>query len=391
MILVVFIDGLKYNLIKDHMPFLNSLNKKRLLSDFGYSCTCHATIYTGMLPEKHGLWFVWNRDGSTPFGITKYLPQNGFFDNLPIRFAVNRIVRKVVKNDSFPGIPLLVNLPLKYWHEFNVVEKKMWNSDGYLSPYKTIFEILRDNKISHSFNGVNKKLEYFQQMVEARISNDLFQYFFVGDIDNYMHSYGDDSSIVFELLGKLDTEIRNKFETILKSDPDAQIVCFSDHGHINVDEEIDINSFFKSEGDEITNYIHLVESTFVRFWTRNGKESGRILNILKNIESAGYGFLVDETVAGRYGLNFPHNKYGDLVFHIKAPRILVNTIWGYGKSIRSMHGYEPELENHHGFFASNLKMTEKEYVQLVDILPSILDLLEIDGNKYGLEGEILWK
>ena len=58
-VLTVFIDGLKPENI-EHMPFLNSFsNKKKIKTEFGYSPTCYASMFTGVKPNKHLVWFTW--------------------------------------------------------------------------------------------------------------------------------------------------------------------------------------------------------------------------------------------------------------------------------------------------------------------------------------------
>ena len=67
-VLTVFIDGLKPESVEEYMPFLNTFGKRRVETDLGYSVTCHATMYSGVYPNKHLRWFLWKYSPETsPF------------------------------------------------------------------------------------------------------------------------------------------------------------------------------------------------------------------------------------------------------------------------------------------------------------------------------------
>ena len=86
----------------------------------------------------------------------------------------------------------------------------------------------------------------------------------------------------------------------------------------------------------------------------------------------------------------PDNRYGDLVFYLDAPNIFSKTIWGFGRKQRSMHGYLPDHRDSDGIFISNIEIKDINYVNLIDILPSILTLLEVPIPDY-IDGQALWR
>ncbi len=67
-LLTIFIDGLHPDSLAQ-MPFLESLpHQRRIHTELGYSITCHATMYSGVRPDRHLLWFVWQRtEQGSPF------------------------------------------------------------------------------------------------------------------------------------------------------------------------------------------------------------------------------------------------------------------------------------------------------------------------------------
>jgi len=58
-VLTVFVDGLKPESL-EYMEFLDTFeNKMRIRPELGYSNSCHASMYTGVHPNKHLKWFIW--------------------------------------------------------------------------------------------------------------------------------------------------------------------------------------------------------------------------------------------------------------------------------------------------------------------------------------------
>lgn len=47
MVLLFFMDGVKYDMMKQYMPFLSSINSKPLMSDFGYQNTPGRSPFSG--------------------------------------------------------------------------------------------------------------------------------------------------------------------------------------------------------------------------------------------------------------------------------------------------------------------------------------------------------
>ena len=104
-LLTVFLDGIKTESL-EFMPFLNSLREKRTIrTDLGYSVTCHASMYTGVYPEKHKIWFYWLKNAkNSPYrwlkesGIDK-IPDNDF-----VKYLVYTAAKHTSSNSSRKGI-----------------------------------------------------------------------------------------------------------------------------------------------------------------------------------------------------------------------------------------------------------------------------------------------
>lgn len=389
MLLLYFMDGLKYEMMQKYMPFVSSLHTKRLMSDFGYSCACHATMYTSRYINEHNTWFIWKKGDNSPYKFINKVPLLKYFNFIPVKAVLSRLARKLRKNTSFSGIPMLVNLPLKYWHLFEPCEDRFWTSDEYLPKYDTLFKILRRENVKHQIIGLSRGGNAFLEEEKVDYKNDEFVYYFLGDVDSYMHSYGENAKESIDYIKKTDAFIKQTYEKAKKYHNDVTIICYSDHGHIDVEKKIDINEFFKSEGLNVNNYVHLVESTFARFWVRNDSERLEILSALKRLEDNGLGFVLDSDTLKKYHLEFSSDEHGDIIFHLNAPNIFTRTIWGFGKTIKSMHGYLPTLEKHYGIFASDKTLSSDDFAYLTDILPSVLTSLGINCDGRGFRGKNL--
>jgi len=387
-VLTVFMDGLKPDSL-EHMPFLNSFeHKARIRTELGYSIACHASMYSGVYPNKHLLWFVWQYSPQTsPFKWAKLLSRIRILNNLPGRYFFHKTTTLFEKNTAYFGIPLVVNLPLKYWSCIDVAEKKLWTEPQYLENYPTIFDILRSHKIEFEIVGISKDVRDESTIVEKHSFSNIkpWTYLFMGDVDHFSHKIGQDSIEAFEKLKRLDAIIKKKYREYEKKMGRFHFIVFSDHGHIKVERRRDMYSVFKERGENLNNYFHIIDANYARFWFRDAKEEERVTTILSELP---YGFILSDELQKKYNVKMPDNRYGDLVFYLDVPNVFSRTIWGFSRSVKSMHGYLPDHKDSDGVFVSN-RPVKKACVNLVDILPSHLDLFGIETPHY-VDGESVW-
>ena len=377
-VLTFFFDALKPESL-EHMPFLNSLpHQRRMRSELGHSVTCHPSMYSGVHPDKHLQWFIWKYDPvDTPFGWARVFRYLGFVDNLGSRYFLHKYTRLFrEENSAWFGVPLMVNQPLKYWPYFNVVEDRAWDEPGYLKEYPTAFDILRQYNVPFEIVGMTKGAgDEFTQIGGHEFGEICpWTYFFLGSVDSYSHHHGQDSPETIARMRELDRLVERK------------VAAWSDHGHIRVERRVDIHKHFRRHGRNIHNFINLVEANYARFWFRNDDERAAVERILNDLEG---GFILTGEHYRRYHLQMPDNRYGDLVFYLDKPAMFSKTIWGFGRKQKSMHGYLPEHPGSDGVFLSNRPLVEGDHVELVDVLPTLLDSLELPVPDY-VDGRVLW-
>ena len=389
-VLTFFFDALKPESL-EHMPFLHSFAyKKRMRSELGHSVTCHPSMYSGVHPNKHLQWFIWRYDPvGTPFKWARVFKYLGFMDNLPARYFLHKYTRMFrEENTAWFGVPLLVNLPLKYWPYFNVVEDRAWDEPGYLKEYPTIFDILRHHNVDFEIVGMTKDAgDEFAQIGQHEFKQIRpWTYFFLGSIDPYSHKYGPNASETIERLRRLDQLVEAKYKEYSQCVSDFDVFVFSDHGHIRVEKRVDIYEHFRRHGYNLHQFINLIDVNYARFWFRNDDERATVERILSTVEE---GFVLTDEHFRRYHLEMPDNRYGDLIFYLDAPAIFSKTIWGFSRKQRSMHGYLPDHPDSDGLFLSQRPLIEGTHVELVDVLPTLLSSLGLPIPDY-VDGRVLW-
>lgn len=392
MVLLYFMDGVKYDMMEKYMPFLASLNTKPLMSDFGYSCACHATMYTSRYIEEHKTWFIWKRGDNSPYKWINYVPGLKYLNFLPLKLVLGKITRKLSHNTSYSGVSCLVNLPLKYWSLFEPCDDVMWNDPKWKSEIPNLFTIMNDKKVNNQVIALHrgtKADDAVKEECQVDYQNDEFVYFFIGYTDNIMHAYGENGKEAQEYLRKVDAFIQQTYEKAKTCHDDVTVIAYSDHGHIDLDEPyIDINTYFKPEGLKVNNYVHLIESNYARFWFRNDQERKEVKGVIDKMVSQGLGFVLDDEYQKKYHLRVDPKEHGELIFYLAAPHEFTKTIWGFGHSVKSGHGFEPTLPKHYGIFCSNKPLAkDRDFAYLTDVLPTVMVQTGIDRTGYTLRGQ----
>lgn len=395
----VFVDGLKPESVR-HMAFLNGLNMRRIKTELGYSNPCHASMYSGVYPNKHLIWFIWKYSPQTsPFRWLKKTKLDRIPHNIYTKYICYRMTRLVnKKNSSAFGLPFLWYMPITHWHYFDVVETKFWDEPDFLDEYPTIFEILKKHNIDFDTIGwsgrvLNKSLELIEDHNFIKLAD--WTYIFVGDIDPLSHVYGQESPTVKAKLRHIDRILMRIYNKYKNESDDVCFMLFSDHGHIMAKNKLNLSSVFKTHGRDLTNYIYFVDSNYARFWFRNETERNEIYKILLSMNNE--GFILTDELLEKHNVNMPDNRYGDLIFYLDAPNVFdQGNIFLMGKERSdsgkyiSFHGYLPEYSESDGVFISNKELINDTYIRLEDIMPSILYLFGLEIPEH-VDGKVIWK
>ena len=394
-VVTVFMDGLKVDSLK-YMPFTSSLgHRRRLKTQLGYSNPSHATMYSGVYPNKHHNWFVWRYAPDTsPF---KWLRGIGRFPhNIYTKYAFYRMTTALLtrRNTAFCDVPFLWWLPMSAWNNFDVNEKVFWSEPGFLADYPTTFDVLRAHQVPYEVIGMVKgQTHRALDWIETHPFSDIkpWTYLFIGDIDGYSHHHGPDSVETRRRLGEIDRVLEQKYRLFEKALGDFYFMLYSDHGHKTVEEGINLAKIFAARGKDINDYIHIIDINFARFWFRNEVESKAVTEILSSLEK---GFILTEEHLRKYRVDMPDNRYGDLIYYLDIPCAFTHgpvSVLGKtrGQLSVSIHGYLPDYPDMDGVFVSNRGLIGDSHLELVDIMPSILDALDLPIPGH-VEGKSVW-
>ena len=393
-VLTVFIDGLKPDNMK-YMPFVDSLPiKKRLRTQLGYSNGCHASMYTGVHPDKHNLWLTWrlNRLTSPYAWINRSKLPVLVGENFFVKYACHRITDYLNwGNTSFHGVPFITSTPFSKWHLFDVTEKKYWTEDKFIDNYKTIFEIFRDKRLDYQTVGLEKstlgETSEVRKYKPEKYSD--WTYVFFGDIDGLSHKYGQNTPEVGAELRKIDEIIHSLYSDMQNRNLSPRLLLFSDHGHVKVKKTINVHKLFSDCGLNESDFIYWVDATLIRFWIKKKSDIADIACILNKVD----GFLLTDVIKKKYNINMPDNRYGDIIFCLN-PHWIFEKPFSPLKKLRgkrwdiSSHGYVPEYPDMDGVLISDTPIN-RESPELVDILPTLLTYFGIVVPEY-VGGKSLW-
>jgi hypothetical protein len=391
-VIVIFIDALKPESIQN-MPFLNSLpTKRRVKTELGYSLTCFASMLTGVYPHKHLQWFSWLFSPDTsPYQWLSKLKLDRLPHNYGSQFACYKI-SDFINGGIVPyGAMSLAwwNFPVRHWRYFDIAVKKSWHEPNYVAAYPTIFDILRADNIPYEIVGVRGDVAALARYSSCEIKQ--FTYCFVGEIDSFSHKYGQDSEVTINKLKELDSLLEREYRKCQRNCGDFYFLVFSDHGHVKLQKRVDLRAFFRSQGEELNDYIFLEDSSFARFWFRSEAERSRVAGVLSAMGDK--GFVLSPEHYRKYHVNMPDNRYGDLIFYIDVPYVFTREVRLLGKKFGgegvSGHGFLPDYPDMDGVLVSNKGVRDVTYIELVDIMPSILAAFDIRIPDY-VDGHAIW-
>lgn len=379
-VLSVFIDSLMPESV-ENMEFLSCFeNMARVKSELpSYSNTCHASIYTGVYPNKHKHFFIWKYSPETsPFNLLSSFSLKKFFNNICFNKYIKYLIFSSlckIKRGTVHFMYTFALQPVDRWVYFDFEIVKFWEAQMNIGNYPTIFKILCENGIDCETvwkpKGSLNKIKFSPKPVT---------YFFIGHMDPIIHFHGPDSSEARRLLGQIDKVIEKAYINFENKYEEFLFFVFSDHGQARIEERIDPYSTFRNYGKDLNDYIHLIDSCHARFWFEKEEKRNEVEKVLDKLD--GMGFILTNEIQSRYNAEMPR-EYGELIFCLNKPYVFLSP------NKKFMHGYLPDHREMNGVLISNRSIV-KRVVNLQDIAPSILQALDIRIPEY-MDGEVIWK
>jgi len=394
-VLTVFVDGLKPESV-ERMPFVREFDyRSRIRTELGYSVTCHSSMYSGVRPNKHLNWFIWQKGARSMYPWVKYISRHPGSNSMVTAYAAYRLTRMFSKsNTSYYGVKYITGSCFRYWHEFEMVEKKLWPEPGFHEFYPTVFDILRDGGVPFTLSGFRRfggapSLDSLS--AESIDECHPWTYVFVGDIDGLTHQYGQESDVVTDRIRAIDESLRQVYEKLSKDVPELAFMLFSDHGMAEVDHTFDIKAHFRKYDLCLSDYCHMIDNNYARFWFRTDEECAQVEKAVSTIEP---GYIITEDMARRYHVDMPDNRFGDLLFYLDLPYAFGRAWYPLNLSAKTKpyhHGYSPEHASMDGVLVSSEPLRDNNLpIELCDIMPSILSMLDVPLPA-GLDGVPIWQ
>lgn len=380
--IIIFLDAVRKSSIKkDVTPFMYNLVQNEtyldLESQLGYSSGIHPSIWKGVHQEKHGYFLVYSYDPeNSHFKWMNYLkiipagPRKFFLASLkaPYYWSKNKnIFPDWYKRKILPVPASIDPILARYFKK----EKTIYEMD--------FFNIIKENGLTFSLQPEHKHAIYGNAVPISQwcITENTLDFFFTYETDPIGHYYGPNSKELDQKLSIIDVKIKELYGIANEKYDKVNLFLFSDHGmvevknNINVQKELETMNLIKG-----VDYIPFYDSTMVRFWIDDLGVRDKIINKLNSVKHLTY---LDENLKNKYHINFKSRKWGDLFF-LADPgyRIFPDNFAPVKFNTKGMHGYFPEFIDSKGIFITNCLKTNKKTIRVIDIMPTMLKVLNLE-------------
>lgn len=407
----LYLDGFKYSYLAK-TRFLKKLSEKSVYGNTKI-IPMHQfefTIFSGKLPEEHGLWVWYCFDPEkSPYKWTKYFlwlfrPA----EKIPgmkglLRFFISGFssLKMLLKGET--RLVKIALIPLEKACLFGISAKKAYIDKKPIES-KMLFDYLAENNVKYiasefpfvSTNGKmelkplvstdKKKLDYLLKNGGGKD----FIFVHLWKLDSVMHKYGSESSEALAYLQELDGMIES-FLKKLGEKHNVRVIACSDHGMSGINGYLNMDGVIKQTGlEEGVDYEKFYDSMMARFWCKNNKA---LEKIKKKLQGIAEGRTFTPSDAEKLFVSNERKIFGDLLFVAnEGIQLLPNYFDGFGKT-RAQHGFIPESNELDGMFMlyeEGMENRMAKDISILDILPSSLDFMGIRYEK-GLKGKSVLK
>ena len=347
--IVILIDALGFSLAQRHgfqpadLPV-----KARLKTVLGFSQAALASIFTGLMPDRHGLWMMYSfaREGS-PFAWLALIPRRVSARRLWLRRAIRWNLAHAA---GVKGYYSLYDVPREVLRHLDIPARGDIFVPGGAGKTRTIFDWLEREKVpSLVWDYRTDEERAFDELEEAlRGERASFFLLYTAGLDSDLHRFGTTAPRIRERLARYAERIER---IVAAAGPGARIFVFGDHGMCDVRGSVDLMKKVEALGLDIPrDYVPFYDSTMARF--RIGSARAReSLGKLLGDQASGSVLSGDET--RRLGVEFPDGRFGDLVFLAEPGVVILPSHMG-SESVAAMHGYHPDVEEMSSLMLSNV-------------------------------------
>ena len=357
------------------------------------------TLFTGQYPHEHGMWEVKLKSDLSSFIKDKAI--DTFPDFLTTTFQC--LLHLATKSFDLAAVPP--------WRRRRFELSRYKNSpvplEGLFRVHKvhSIFDIIGEGKINHLW-AFNYKFNERDKILTSLCSNsyelEWLDFYF---LDLLQHWYLDDEIKVQNFYRGADQFVEKLHYKCKKNA--VSLLLLSDHGMEVVKGSIDIKSKLKRLEISSDEYTFFIEAPVARFWFHTDRVRSIILNMLSSIK---HGQVQSYKDLQEYNIKFPDARFGETYFrtdpgyiifphdfyHPLANIFLGLTDWQQRSRIfnpkhRGYHGYPSNNESEKGLMIllDECYKAKKQEVEIIDIAPTVLELLGYDKPEF-MKGECVF-
>jgi hypothetical protein len=382
-VLLIVIDALPWELVRE-TGFLDDLAPFRgpLKTVLGYSAAALPTLFSGVMPERHGHWAMYCHDPSnSPF--KSYKPLLSLAQRLGGKGRTRRFIERALPlTSSIKGYFKLYDVPLDLLPRFSLVETGDIFSPGGLRSARSLFDVLEERGIDHRvWTWKTPEASNFADMMRCISRRDARVFFFyTPELDGLMHAGGVFCGEALRKLREQESAVKRSYETAQAVFERVSLIVASDHGMTDVVEGHDLMGHVESKV-ALTyprDYLPFYDSTMARFWGRRPGALDRLRDALADVD---YGRVLGPEDLEDLGLSFEHTHYGELVFLLDPGHVVTPSFMG--KDVpAAMHGYHPDYRYSHGVYLSN-RPSETGPAHIKDVLKFIMEAIDdaVSGAK----------
>jgi len=354
---IALIDALGWEYIRDR-AFLDDALPYRtpLQTVLGFSSGAIPTILTGLMPERHGHWNLFYYDPKhAPFWWLKA------FNWLPKRALDNRYGRKLLKElgrrvlGLGPTFECCVSPHLLPY--FNFSERRDIYAPQGIETTPSLFDELEREGQSYRVYTYHQcsDAEIFRRAQRDIAGSDATLFFlYLCEVDGFLHMHCKEPAAIEEKLRWYEAQLREVFRVAQERDPEAWLMVCSDHGMTPVTQSADLVGEVTKLGLRMPqDYLAVYDSTMARFWFFDETAREKVTKLMQSLDC---GQVLSRQELDRFGLHFPDDRYGELIFLLNPGWIVAESDFnGKGWSPSGMHGYHPEDSYSDAIFLSNEK------------------------------------
>src|SRR2546425_5324922 len=383
-VIAILVDALRYDYVnREDTPFMYELGHQgttlALRPILGYSDSIRATIFTGTYPDKHGYWMSYKYSPQTsPFRAFTVLRAIDYIPSDLIRrgtkFLITSTICKLMARIAGYSSLHLHNIPFSIIDRFDATIRKSMLDENPFPDFPTLFDVLRQRKISFAYIDSSVLKRRILNAVDKVGPDIQFAMVYLHYVDEASHWFGLDSKTFRNTLRSVDGLVNYIVKKLSLPGEKPIVFVFSDHGMIEEKKRLDLSFLTKLDGFG-KRFIFASDATMVRLWYPDPSSKEQIRN---EVEKAGHCRRLSLEENTRLRIGVENLNYGEDIFLFDPGYIIFPNSYSYVRP-KAMHAYSPDDPSQRGIFITNnaVQISDKNVVDLVDIMPSILSALNV--------------